>query len=129
LAQGFALGRPAVVQEWRVDDAQEIGDELRYVHWLAGDTKLAWIYLNGTELYDFEKNLKYRWGPAENDKVDGNAKDVPVFSQLARDWFAYEPEGWFGTNDKKQNVALEDTMDSCPSIAQRSTRCTRLSVS
>jgi hypothetical protein len=49
-----------VVQEWRVDDAQEIGDELRYVHWLDGDTKLAWIYLDGTELYDFEKNLKYR---------------------------------------------------------------------
>jgi hypothetical protein len=33
------------------------------------------------------------------------------------------------TNDKKQNVALEDTLDSCPSIAQRSTRCTRLPVS
>jgi hypothetical protein len=51
-------------------------------------------------MYDFAKNLKYRWGP---DEVD----EPPVgFAVPALDWFPYEPEGWFGGLDSDYTARL-----------------------
>ncbi|KAF2679855.1 YVTN repeat-like/Quino protein amine dehydrogenase [Lentithecium fluviatile CBS 122367] len=88
----------AVVQEWRVDT--EHWEEVLFLHWFDKDTKLRWSYLNGTEMYDFEKNLKYRWGPDEDDVPP------PGWVVLAGDWFPFKSEGWFGNFDSDSSVRV-----------------------
>lgn len=88
-----------MVQEWRVDT--EHWEEVLSLHWFDEDTKLRWSYLNGTEMYDFEKNLKYRWGPDEDD-----VPPPPGWVLLAGDWFPFKTEGWFGIFDSDSSVRV-----------------------
>ncbi|KAH7128099.1 WD40-repeat-containing domain protein [Dendryphion nanum] len=90
-----------VVQEWRIDSERE--EEVTFLHWYDNDTKLRWSYLNGTEMYDFEKNLKYHWGPSVDD-----TPPPPGWLTLAGNWFPIEAKGWFGNIDSDFSVRVWD---------------------
>lgn len=50
----------AVIQEWKQTDAtQAVVEEIT---WLENGKKLAYHIEGLLKVYDFEKNLKYRWG-------------------------------------------------------------------
>jgi len=58
-----------IVQEWLAQDYLSI----EMLSWLE-DGQLAWRVGGGLEVYDFEKNLKYRWGPDEFDHFTSSRK-------------------------------------------------------
>jgi hypothetical protein len=90
-----------IVNEWRVNDAVvEPLEEAAYLHWFDNDTKIRWNYINATEVYDFEKNLKYRWGPGEDDLPD------PNWILLTRDWYPVKEKGWFGNFDSDSKMRV-----------------------
>lgn len=91
-----------IVQEWRVNDAiYDPLEEVTYLHWFDNDTKLRWSFHNGTEMYDFEKNLKYRWGPGEDDEGPPDG-----WVLYARDWFPFKSKGWFGNFDSDSKMRV-----------------------
>jgi hypothetical protein len=92
----------SLVQEWEVD-IEKFGsqDETTYLRWFDNDTKLRWSYLNGTEMYDFENNLKYRWGPGEDDPPP---PDNWVLT--AGNWFPVQEKGWFGNSDSDSKIRV-----------------------
>lgn len=93
-----------VVQEWAVD----YGDiwlvaEILNLHWFDGDKRLRWSYQSGSEMYDFETNLKYRWGPGEGDQTSPEN-----WWTVSTEWFPFKGEGWFGNQDSDLRVRVWD---------------------
>ena len=92
----------ATVQEWRVDYGDIIlVNEVLNLEWYDNGNKLRWSYASGSEMYDFETNLKYRWGPDENDETSPPGWFTPTTK-----WFPFPNLGWFGNYDSDATVRI-----------------------
>ncbi|KAF2682998.1 WD40 repeat-like protein [Lentithecium fluviatile CBS 122367] len=75
-----------IVQTWEIEDQ---GWEISELLWLEGTKRIAYRILGGLEMYDFETNLKYRWGPGEMDHWGGGRGPSGVVKS----------RGWIGGMD------------------------------
>ncbi|KAF2791821.1 TolB, C-terminal domain-containing protein, partial [Melanomma pulvis-pyrius CBS 109.77] len=82
------------VQNWQIE--AERFAEVSHLTWLDGGKKLAYRVTAGLEMYDFEKNLKYRWGPDDLDHY----KDYYTGGQI----MVVNNKGWIGGVDGDQMV-------------------------
>lgn len=81
-----------VVQEWKQGDGYQ--PEIEELTWLEDGKKLAYRVMGGLEMYDFEKNLKYRW----------SAGDYDHYTSAGRKIFVLESKKWIGGVDGDQKV-------------------------
>jgi WD40 repeat protein len=70
-----------VVQEWK---QRESGSILQELVWLEDGKKFAYRVEGGLEVYDFKKNLKYRWGADDFDHYYGLRGKTMVLG--SREW-------------------------------------------
>lgn len=82
-----------VVQTWQTEEGRR-GNEVRDLIWLDGGKKIAYHNGPSLELYDFEKNLKYRWGP----------DDLDHYASYYLGVFVIKSKGWIGSLDGDQKV-------------------------
>lgn len=54
-----------VLQNWGMEDRKSW--EVESLRWLENDKRLVYRTTAGVEMYDFDTNLKYRWGPGNLD--------------------------------------------------------------
>ncbi|KAF2657861.1 WD40 repeat-like protein [Lophiostoma macrostomum CBS 122681] len=92
--QVYSLNENKIVQKWQLADASrwEVDD----VTWFEGGQRLAYRVQGALELYDFETNLKYQWGPGPSDSFL-NGFNIGGTFQLER-------EGWIGGFDWDHSV-------------------------
>ena len=68
----------AVAQTWQMEDRS---NEAFQLEWLDGGKKISYRIMGGLEMYDFETNLKYRWGPGDFDRFTGGGNTLIVKSK------------------------------------------------
>ncbi|KAF2117916.1 WD40-repeat-containing domain protein [Lophiotrema nucula] len=74
----------SVVQTWEAEDRDQW--EIYQLAWLDGGKRLTYRALHGVEVYDFETNLKYRWGPGDFDHSNSGTDST---------WLV-KSKGWIG---------------------------------
>ena len=82
-----------MAQRWEVEDFSS-STEVHSLTWLDGGNKIAYHNFDGLEMYDFEKNLKYRWGPEAPGSYFGWDQKV----------FLVKNKNWIGTIDADHKV-------------------------
>ncbi|KAF2729683.1 WD40 repeat-like protein [Polyplosphaeria fusca] len=91
----YRVADMAVVQHWAMEDRGS--SEINNMQWLEGGKRLTYrIVGGGVELYDFETNLKYRWGPGDLDHYGGGSVEGSTF--------VLEKRGWIGGVDSDLKV-------------------------
>lgn len=90
-----------MVQRWEAEDVS-LSTEINSLTWLDGGSKIAYRNLFGLEMYDFEKNLKYRWGPTTLPANDWDHLDEYVGWGFKT--FVLKKRGWIGTVDGDHKV-------------------------
>ncbi|KAF2867303.1 hypothetical protein BDV95DRAFT_610717 [Massariosphaeria phaeospora] len=84
LVEVYRTSDRQLVQRWAAED--KTGFEVTDITWIAGSKRLAFRAYGGLEMYDFETNLKYRWGPGEMDHFDAGVAEGSTFTPLNRGW-------------------------------------------
>jgi WD40 repeat protein len=84
--QIWSMSKGTIVQNWEMED-KDFSNEFGDVVWVDGSRRLAYRIVGGLEMYDFETNLKYRWGPDDLDRWTGS----PVGST-----YLVRSKGWIG---------------------------------
>lgn len=80
-----------VVQHWLMEDTSM---EISELAWLEGTKRLTYAIMGGMEIYDFETNLKYRWGPGDLDRYEGGTGETIIVKS----------KGWVGGVEADQTV-------------------------
>ncbi|KAJ4304786.1 hypothetical protein N0V90_000314 [Kalmusia sp. IMI 367209] len=88
--QVYSMDEGKVVQTWQQETTTGVG-EVDDVAWFGGGSKLAYRVNAGLEVYDFDTNLKYRWGPNEGDEF--------ILGDNFGRTFILEERGWIGGFD------------------------------
>lgn len=85
-----------VLQRWESEDQH--GYETWALTWIESESglKLAYRETAGLEVYDFEANLKYRWGPDDYAQYNGGGSGDSTFLVKSR--------GWIGGGDADGSV-------------------------
>ncbi|KAI0398896.1 WD40-repeat-containing domain protein [Xylaria palmicola] len=85
-----------VIQRWESED--RYGYESWNLFWIESESglKLAYRVTAGLEVYDFEANLKYRWGPDDYAQYDGGGSGDETS--------VIKSKGWIGGIDADQSV-------------------------
>ncbi|KAJ4292588.1 hypothetical protein N0V90_009251 [Kalmusia sp. IMI 367209] len=90
----YSLAQNKVVQYWAL--ASQENWEVVDVTWLEGGKRIAYRVQGALEMYDFDSNLKYKWGPGEGDTWL-NGFNVAGTFQLKK-------KGWIGGFDWDHSV-------------------------
>ncbi|KAF1976315.1 WD40 repeat-like protein [Bimuria novae-zelandiae CBS 107.79] len=95
--QVYSMAEERVVQkrEGEAGSGQD-ASEVKDLVWLDGGRKIAYRVFAGLEVYNFDANLKYRWGRGEED-------DFVVGVDYVQTWFLPE-KGWAGGFDPDHAV-------------------------
>jgi Tol biopolymer transport system component len=90
----YSIAEKKVVQKWQLADASlwEVDD----VTWFEGGQRLAYRVQGALQMYDFEENLKYSWGPGANDTFLNGFNIGGTFH--------LERQGWIGGFDWDHSV-------------------------
>jgi WD40 repeat protein len=92
----YSLSETKVVQKWELDTEGKGSFEVVDVTWLEGGSRIAYRYQATLEVYDFESNLKYAWGPGANDTY--------LLGFNVGGTFLLENRGWIGGFDWDHRV-------------------------
>ena len=89
----YSIREKNLVQTWA---AEGQSNELRVLNWIGetGNRKLAYRVEGGLELYDFNTNLKYRWGPGDFDHWSGSGSAT---------WLL-QSKGWIGGSESDSTL-------------------------
>lgn len=90
----YRVSDKAVVQRWEMEDRNTF--ETHEISWQEGRKRLVYRTTGGLEMYDFETNLKYRWGPGD---LDHYAYGSPVGST-----FVLKKKGFIGGTESDQII-------------------------
>lgn len=82
----YSLKEKKTIQVWQDEDPWN--SQIRVLNWFgeSNSKKLAYRAQGGLEIYDFETNLKYRWGPGDFDHWSGSGSST----------FILKDKGWIG---------------------------------
>jgi WD40 repeat protein len=71
----YSMKEQKIVQKWVMEDRSNY--ETWELAWIESNSgrKLTYRTTGGLEVYDFETNLKYRWGPDDFDRYNGASGD------------------------------------------------------
>ncbi|KAI1263468.1 hypothetical protein F5Y18DRAFT_429156 [Xylariaceae sp. FL1019] len=96
LIQVWDVAQQKVVQRWEMEKQTDY--ESYDLTWIEAESglKLAYRTTAGLEVYDFESNLKYRWGPDDFAQYDASGSGEGAY--------VIESKGWIGGADADQNV-------------------------
>jgi WD40 repeat protein len=96
VVQVYSMEEKRVVQRWEMED--HVNYETWDLVWIEAESglKLAYRTTAGLEVYDFEANLKYRWGPDDFAQYDGGGSGDGTF--------AIKSKGWIGGADADLSV-------------------------
>ncbi|KAJ2993604.1 hypothetical protein NUW58_g1788 [Xylaria curta] len=100
LIQVFSVQNQTAIQRWESED--RYGYEAWNLVWIESESglKLAYRVTAGLEVYDFETNLKYRWGPDDYAQYDGGGSGDGTY--------VIKSKGWIGGSDADQSVRFFD---------------------
>jgi WD40 repeat protein len=88
----YSISQKKIIQTWLMEDRQTW--EAHDLTWLEDGKRLAYRITGGLELYDFETNLKYRWGPG----------DLDHYQYGSRGTFVLKNRGWIGGVDSDEKA-------------------------
>ncbi|KAI1736422.1 hypothetical protein F4680DRAFT_432125 [Xylaria scruposa] len=96
LIQVISVQDQKIIQRWESED--RYGYEPWNLFWIESESglKLAYRVTAGLEVYDFEANLKYRWGPDDYAQYNGGGSGDGTY--------VIKSKGWIGGGDADQNV-------------------------
>ncbi|KAI1748251.1 WD40-repeat-containing domain protein [Xylaria castorea] len=96
LIQVISVQDQKVIQRWESED--RYGYESWDLFWIESESglKLAYRVTAGLEVYDFEANLKYRWGPDDYAQYDGGGSGDGTY--------VIKSKGWIGGGDADGSV-------------------------
>ncbi|KAI0187019.1 WD40-repeat-containing domain protein [Astrocystis sublimbata] len=96
LIEVISIQDQKVVQRWESEDRTKF--EAWNLYWIETESglKLAYRETAGLEMYDFETNLKYRWGPDDYAQYNGGGSGDGTY--------ALKSKGWIGGRDADQSV-------------------------
>ncbi|CAG9948336.1 unnamed protein product [Clonostachys rosea f. rosea IK726] len=99
IVQVYSMDEQKVIQRWQTEDPRFESWEL---FWIEGESglKLAYRITAGLEVYDFESNLKYRWGPHAYAQYNGGGS--------GDDTTLIKSRGWIGGSDADADVRFYD---------------------
>lgn len=80
----YSMNQRQIVQTWQMEDNRTW--EIYELVWLEGSKRLAYKITGGLEIYDFEKNLKYRWGPGDLDHYNYGAGIGSLIIVKSKGW-------------------------------------------
>lgn len=80
----YDMSSHQILQNWEMEDRWNW--EISNMAWLEGKKQITYRITGGLELYDFETNLKYRWGPGDMDRYNGGSGPT----------FLLKKKGWIG---------------------------------
>jgi WD40 repeat protein len=90
----YRLSDRKIIQTWELED--QYTWELNNLLWLDNGKRLAYRITGGLEMYDFETNLKYRWGPGDLDHYNYG-------SGPGNTWIL-KSKGWIGGVDSDSRI-------------------------
>ncbi|CAH0028558.1 unnamed protein product [Clonostachys rhizophaga] len=99
IVQVYSMDEQKVIQRWQTEDPRFESWELFWIEEESG-LKLAYRITAGLEVYDFESNLKYRWGPHAYAQYNGGGS--------GDDTTLIKSRGWIGGSDADADVRFYD---------------------
>ncbi|CAG9982916.1 unnamed protein product [Clonostachys byssicola] len=99
IVQVYSMDEQKVIQRWQTEDPRFESWELFWIEEESG-LKLAYRITAGLEVYDFESNLKYRWGPHAYAQYNGGGS--------GDDTALIKSRGWIGGCDADGDVRFYD---------------------
>jgi len=96
IVQVYSMEEKRVVQHWEMED--HVSFESWDLVWIEAESglKLAYRTTAGLEVYDFEANLKYRWGPDDFAQYDGGGSGGGTV--------VINSKGWIGGADADGSI-------------------------